>query len=100
MPFGLRSPPIILNTVADALEWIFRQRGAEEIEHYLDNFITMRPLGSRNLDTIFQACEDLDISPAMEKLKGPTMSLIFLGIEIDTNSELMHLPEEKLACLH
>ena len=61
-------PPIIFNTVANALEWIFWQPGVEEIDHCLDNFITMRPLGSRNLDTIFQAYEELRIPLAMEKL--------------------------------
>ena len=93
-------PPIIFNTVANALEWIFWQPGVEEIDHCLDNFITMRPLGSRNLDTIFQACDELGLPLVMEKLEGPTMCLIILGIEIDTTSGLMRLPEEKLACLH
>ena len=104
LPFGLHTVPIIFTTVADALEWIFRQRGVEEIDHYLDNFITMGPSGSqvcgRNLDIIFQACEELGVPLAMEKLKGPTTRLIFLGIEIDTTSGSMRLPEEKLAHLN
>ena len=54
----------------------------------------------RNLDIIFQACEELGVPLAMEKLEGPTMRLIFLGIEIDTTSGSMRLPEEKLARLH
>ena len=104
LPFGLRSAPIIFTAVADALEWIFRQQGVEEIDHYLDDFITMGPSGSqvcgRNLDVIFQACEELGVPLAMEKLEGPTTRLIFLGIEIDTTSGSMRLPEEKLARLH
>ena len=47
LPFGLRLAPVLFNTVADALEWIFRQRGIEEIDHYLDNFVTMGPSGSQ-----------------------------------------------------
>ena len=104
LPFGLRSAPIIFTAVADALEWIFRQQAVEEIDHYLDDFITMGPSGSqvcgRNLDVIFQACEELGVPLAMEKLEGPTTRLIFLGIEIDTTSGSMRLPEEKLARLH
>ena len=46
LPFGLHSVPILFTTVADALEWIFRLRGVEEIDHYLHNFITMGPSGS------------------------------------------------------
>ena len=58
----------------------------------------MGPLGSqvcgRNLDTIFQACEELGIPLAMEKFEGSTTRLIFLGKEIDTTSGSMRLPEE------
>ena len=64
----------------------------------------MGPSGSQvcgcNLDTIFQACKELDVPLAMEKLEGRTMCLIFLGIEINTSSGSMRLPEEKLARLH
>ncbi len=34
-PFGLRSAPKIFDTVARALEWIFRQKGVMSIRHYL-----------------------------------------------------------------
>ena len=64
----------------------------------------MGPSGSQvcghNLDIIFQACEELGIPLAMEKLEGLTTRLVFLGIEIDTTSGLMRLPEKKLARLH
>ena len=52
-----------------------------------------------NLDITFQACEELGVPLAMEKLEGPTMHPIFLGIEIDTTSGSMCLPKEKLARL-
>ena len=43
LPFGLRSVPKIFNVLADNLEWCFRQNRAKEVEHYLDDFITMSP---------------------------------------------------------
>ena len=43
LPFGLRSAPKIFNAVADALEFCFRQAGVENIDHYLDDFITFGP---------------------------------------------------------
>ena len=33
LPFGLRSAPKIFTAVADALEWVTRQRGVPEIDH-------------------------------------------------------------------
>ena len=75
LPFGLRSAPKIYTTVADALEWVARQRGVPEIDNYLDDFVTLRPHGTadcqKNLDIIIQTCTDLGIPLALEKLEGP-----------------------------
>ncbi len=47
LPFGLRSAPKMFNAVADALEFCFRQEGVENIDHYLDDFITFGPPASQ-----------------------------------------------------
>ena len=39
LPFGLRSAPKIFTALADALEWVVRQAGVEEVMHYLDDFL-------------------------------------------------------------
>ena len=56
--FGLQLAPIIFTAVGDTLEWIFRQQDVEEIDHYLDDFITVGPSSSqvsgRKLDIILQ----------------------------------------------
>ena len=39
LPFGLRSAPLIFTAVADAIEWIIRQQGVQDISHYVDDFI-------------------------------------------------------------
>ena len=65
LPIGLRSAPKIFTAVADALEWVARQRGVPEIDHYLDDFITLGPHATadcqKNLDIIIQTCTDLGI---------------------------------------
>ena len=43
LPFGLRSAPKIFNALADALEWCFRQQGVTDVDHYLDDIITIGP---------------------------------------------------------
>ncbi len=104
LPFGLRSAPKIFTAVADALEWCTRQRGVTEIDHYLDDFITIGSPGSStcqdNLTVILEACDSLGVPIAAEKLEGPTTCLTFLGIEIDTTVGVLRLPREKLTRLH
>ena len=43
LPFGLRSAPKLFTAIADALEWMVRQRSVTEVAHYLDDFIVVGP---------------------------------------------------------
>ena len=99
LPFGLRSAPKIFTAVADALEWVARQRGVSEIDHYLDDFVTLGPHATsdcqKNFDIIIQTCADLGVPLALEKLEEPTTCLTFLGIEINTLDGTLRLPQDK-----
>lgn len=103
LPFGLRSAPKVFSAVADGLEWILRNRGAQFIDHYLDDFITFGPAGSevcaRSLEIMIRTCEELGVPLALEKLEGPSTRLTFLGIELDTVSGVLRLPDDKLTRL-
>ena len=100
LPFGLRSAPKIFNAVADALEWIARERGVTQLDHYLDDFITMGAPHSMecstNLNLLVNTCKVLNMPLSLSKLEGPTTQLVFLGIEIDTVAFQLKLPEQKL----
>ena len=69
----------------------------ENVDHYLDDFITWGPAGSDECKgAICRTCADLGVPLAMEKLEGPVTQLtLFLGIEIDT--AVLRLPLDKLA---
>ena len=41
LPFGLRSAPVLFNGYADALEWIMRNEGAQNLRHYLDDSLVL-----------------------------------------------------------
>ena len=88
LPFGLRSAPKFFTAIVDALEWCFRRSGVTEVDHYLDDFITIGPPDSEechhNLSTMLEVCHRLGVPLANEKLEGPSACLTFLGIEIDT----------------
>ena len=96
LPFGLRSAQRIFTAVADALEWVARQWGVSEINHYLDDFITLGPHATTDCQNIIiQTCTDLGISLALEKLEGPMMCLTFLSIETNTLDGTRRLPQDK-----
>lgn len=101
LPFGLRSAPKLFNILADLLSWILQSKGVSPLLHYLDDFLTMGPPSSttcaENLTTIKEVCLQLGIPLAVDKVEGPSTSLTFLGIVLDTERMEARLPEEKLS---
>ena len=100
LPFGLRSAPKIFNAVADALEWIVHSLGVRFVKHYLDDFIILGAPGSSEcrvgMDTLVYTCNRVGLPLVPEKCEGPTCSMVYLGIEIDTMTMCMRLPTDKL----
>jgi hypothetical protein len=100
LPFGLRSAPKVFNALADALLWILKAHGVSHLLHYLDDFITAGPPGSKqcqiNLQIIIGICELLGIPLALDKCEGPTTLIAFLGFLLDTIKMTVSLPKEKL----
>ena len=100
LPFGLRSAPVLFSALADALEWVFWEKGITFCVHYLDDFLTLGPANSGictdNLRILTETCSSLGVPLKVEKLEGPATRLVFLGIEIDTVKWTMSLPEEKM----
>ena len=99
LPFGLRSAPKLFNLLADLLSWVLEQRGVKSL-HYLDDFLLVGPPASnqcdRNLKEVKSTCDWLGIPLAIEKVAGPTTTLTFLGITLDTVQMEARLPPEKL----
>ena len=71
--------------------------------HYIDNFLTAgkpaSPQCQQNLTCIEKACADLGVPLKREKVVGPTTSLDFLGIVLDTEAMELRLPDEKVTQL-
>ena len=101
LPFGLRSAPKIFSAVADALLWILAQQGVEEAIHYLDDFLIAGRRDSSEcedrLAIALDTFESLGVPVAQEKTEGPSSSITYLGIVIDTVKGEIRLPQEKLA---
>ena len=103
LPFGLRSAPLIFSSVADMLQWMMQRRGATFVDHYIDDFVTVGRPGSdecsRNVQIMHETCKDTGTPVEADKSEGPTTTLVFLGIELDTVAMEMRLPADKLARL-
>ena len=103
LPFGLRSAPKIFTAVADALAWAMFARGVRNFLHYLDDFFFCAPPSSpacaQAMETVVPLCAELGLPVAPAKLDGPSTTITFLGIEIDSCSQELRLPPEKLACI-
>ena len=65
-----------------------QQQGVCDIMPYLDDFLMLgHPSCNQchqTLEAIKQTCQQLGVPLAMEKVEGPSTSLTFLGITLDT----------------
>ena len=100
LPFGLHSAPKIFSAVADGLLWILHSKGWDQSLYYLDDFLLLGPPASPKcaeaLHSFLALCNHPGVPVVEEKTEGPSTSLSFLAIHIDTNSLQLRLPEDKL----
>ena len=104
LPFGLRSAPFIFTQLADALQWIgLTSYHIPHLLHYLDDFLTVGPPDSpscqQSLDSLISLCARLGVPLSTHKVAGPSTSLEFLGIELDSLNLEARLPADKLSRL-
>ena len=102
LPFGLRSAPFIFDKFADSLQWILQNTcKLQRILHCLDDFLDIagpsKEQAQKHHDLILEMFKYLDVPVAPEKVEGPSTSLTFLGIELDTVNLEMRLPADKKA---
>ena len=101
LPFGLRSAPYLFNQFADALHWtLHTNHDIPHLIHYLDDYLLMdepaSPRCARGVRTFLKVCDTLGVPVALDKLEGPSTSLTFLGLELDSCSQEIRLPCSKI----
>ena len=102
LPFGLRSSGAIFTQFASLVRWIIQnQYHISDIVNYSDDFFAVlsKELGiaRSQLNTIIHAFQDMKIPLAEDKIEGPSTSLIYLGIIINSLSMTIEIPLEKLS---
>lgn len=104
LPFGLRSSVERFTQLSDTLLWIMKNNcKIANCTHYLDDFYLAGPPSSPQCEDDMQKTialfKNLGVPLAPEKIEGPVTNLTFLGIEIDSQTMSIRLPEEKLSAL-
>ena len=78
----------MFTAVADTLAWAMQCEGIVDLIHYLDDFFFWSPAASQDcrqaLEVAVPLCAKLGLPVAPHKVVGPSTSLVFLGIEIDS----------------
>lgn len=100
MPMGASSSCKTFEALSTALEWIaWEKLGISHILHILDDFLIIdknATLWEEKLQAFLNMCSDLGVPMAPEKTLGPSSTLSFAGIELDTCLAQARLPQEKL----
>ena len=103
LPFGLTSSCRKWELYATALHYFLKKKfGVDCIVHYIDDYLFVlesRELAVHQLEAALSLCRRLGLPMSVEKTEGPTTSLTFLGIELDTVQMTARLSEEKLNAL-
>ena len=99
LPFGARRAPGIFHRITQSVKRMMAARGYTGLVVYLDDFLIIEPSYERCWDamqTLIGLLRKLGFSIGWPKVEGPSQRLIFLGIEFDTVSQTLHLPESKM----
>ena len=76
-------------------------QGVKSFIHYLHNFFFVEPpgLGGVAISQALAIWESLGVAVAPNKVEGPSTSLCFLGLKLDSITLTARLPADKLARL-
>ena len=98
MPTGCSSSCRTFEMFSTALEWTAQKKlHIPYILHLLDDFLIVSPSQAscqHQLDNFLMFCSYLGIPMAPEKTVGPSTTLAFAGIELDTVLTEARLPQE------
>lgn len=102
MPFGAKSSCANFERFSKFLNYctnLYRTADSDS-DHYLDDFIFIGRANtnacSELLNTFIAICDQLGVPLAQEKQEGPTTSLTYLGLVIDTEKMEVKVPRDKV----
>ena len=107
----LHSAPKIISAIADAIQWVLNLKGIGNIIHFLDDYMLVvkeKDEADHQKSQLVAFFSKLGVPIEPSKLEGPSQCLSFLGIEVDTVTLQLRLPQEKVlklreklqSCIH
>lgn len=100
LPFGGSKCPEIFNRITQSVRAIMKKKGFSAIVVYLDDFIVIARSYEEcrvALETLLKLLRELGFAINYKKIEGPTQTLVFLGINLDSKSMTISVPMEKIA---
>ena len=100
LPMGCSSSCKIFELFSSALQWILKEKfGIVDVVKILDDFLFIEEefhQCKNSLQTFITLCNELGVPLAPHKTEGPSTSIVFLGIGLDSQKMLAFLPPDKL----
>lgn len=103
MPQGCSLSCATFEKFSTCLHWIVANYSkSTNIDHYLDDFLfaamTLPDL-SFIVDTFDFICGDIGVPLNEDKTVGPVTTIVYLGLEIDSENGIIRIPHEKIIAL-
>ena len=99
LPFGGRKAPGIFHRLSQAIKKMMARRGYDAIVVYLDDFPVIGATKAEchaAYECLLNSLQDLGFQISWHKVVPPTQQLTFLGIELNSVTQCMALPQSKL----
>ena len=99
LSFGAKRSPQIFNDLTQAVRRMMADRGLNRVIAYLDDFLCVGDSFQEcmsTMRTLMSILRTLGFHINYNKVEGPTKQLVFLGIQLCTNSMTMALPNDKI----
>jgi hypothetical protein len=102
LPFGSKLAPGIFHRLSQAVRRMLARHGIFNVVCYLDDFFLCEPTFERcanSVKFVIKLLRKLGFSINWKKVVDPTRQIVFLGIEIDSETLELRLPADKLSAL-
>ena len=99
LPFGAAISCALFQAFSDAVAHLVKWKTGKKAINYLDDFLfvaLLRFMCSLQLSTFMEICKNINFPLSLEKTCWPTTKIVFLGLLLDTISQLVLLPKEKI----
>ena len=104
LPMGCSISCALFEKFSTFLHWALEQKSQmTDLIHYLDDFLFAGKQNTHNCQQIMNhfesLCQELGVPLSREKTEGPTTCLSFLGLGINTATQTIFIPEDKIFAL-